>query len=78
MFVDKTSIGGCWRFRLAGMSQRSPPFRSSPRRLKARIVSVGSMREHPQEKAWMLDDAAQWELLFQGEEAFGDQLNLYV
>jgi hypothetical protein len=36
------------------------------------------MREHPQEKAWMLDDAAQWELLFQGEEAFGDQLNLYV
>jgi hypothetical protein len=42
----------------------------SLRRLKARIVSVGGKREYPQEKAWMLDDAAQWELLFRGEEAF--------
>jgi hypothetical protein len=25
------------------------------RRLKARIVNVGGKREHPQEKAWMLD-----------------------
>jgi hypothetical protein len=40
------------------------------RQLKAKIVSVGGKREHPQEKAWMLDNAAQWELLFRGEEAF--------
>jgi hypothetical protein len=40
------------------------------RRLKARIVKVGGMREHPEEHAWMLDDIAQWELLFRGEEVF--------
>ena len=45
---------------------------------KSENCECGGKREHPQEKAWMLDDAAQWELLFQGEEAFGDQLNLYV
>ena len=33
-------------------------------RLKARIVKVGGMREHPQEHDWMLNDIAQWELLF--------------
>jgi hypothetical protein len=42
----------------------------SLRRLKARIVRVGGRREHPQEQAWMLDDIAQWELLFRGEEVF--------
>jgi hypothetical protein len=42
----------------------------SLRRLKVRIVSVGGKREYPQEKSWTLEDAAQWELLFQGEEAF--------
>ncbi len=33
------------------------------------LLNVGVKREHPQENAWLLDDAAQWELLFQGEEA---------
>jgi hypothetical protein len=40
----------------------------SLRRLKARIVSVEGKREYPQERAWMLDDAAQWELLFRGHK----------
>jgi hypothetical protein len=37
--------------------------------LNKRIVDVGGKREVPQEKAWRLEDAAQWELLFRGEEA---------
>jgi hypothetical protein len=39
------------------------------RSLKKRIVDVGGKREFPQEKARRLEDAAQWELLFRGEEA---------
>jgi hypothetical protein len=39
-------------------------------RLKARIVRVGGKRAQPQELAWKLEDAAQWELLFKGEEVF--------
>jgi hypothetical protein len=43
----------------------------SLRRLKARIVRVGGKRDQPvKELAWKLEDAAQWELLFQGEEVF--------
>jgi hypothetical protein len=42
----------------------------SLRRLKARIVKVGGKRDQPKEQAWRLEDAAQWELLFQGEEVF--------
>jgi hypothetical protein len=42
----------------------------SLRRLKARIVKVGGKRDQPKEHAWRLEDAAQWELLFQGEEVF--------
>jgi hypothetical protein len=39
-------------------------------RLKARIVKVGGKRDQPKELAWKLEDATQWELLFQGEEVF--------
>jgi hypothetical protein len=39
-------------------------------RLKARIVKVGGKREQPKEQTWKLADAAQWELLFRGEEVF--------
>jgi hypothetical protein len=42
----------------------------SLRRLKARIVKVGGKREQPKEQTWKLADAAQWELLFRGEEVF--------
>ncbi len=42
----------------------------SLRKLKARIIKVGGKREQPKEQAWRLEDAAQWELLFQGEEVF--------
>jgi hypothetical protein len=42
----------------------------SLRRLKARIIKVGGKREQPKEQAWRLEDAAQWELLFRGEEVF--------
>jgi hypothetical protein len=42
----------------------------SLRRLKARIVKVGGKREQPKEQTWTLADAAQWELLFRGEEVF--------
>jgi hypothetical protein len=42
----------------------------SLRKLKARIIKVGGKREQPQEQAWRLEDAAQWELLFRGEEVF--------
>ena len=38
------------------------------RKLKARIIRVGGKREQPKEQAWRLEDAAQWELLFRGEE----------
>ena len=37
--------------------------------LKKRIVDVGGKRELLQEKAWRLEDAAQWDFLFRGEEA---------
>jgi hypothetical protein len=40
------------------------------RKLKARIIRVGGEREQPKEQAWRLEDAAQWELLFRGEEVF--------
>jgi hypothetical protein len=40
------------------------------RKLKARIIRVGGKREQPKEQAWRLEDAAQWELLFRGEEVF--------
>jgi hypothetical protein len=33
-------------------------------------VKVGGKREQPKEQAWKLADAAQWELLFRGEEVF--------
>ncbi len=48
------------------------PHTSAPMLMRgnALVVSVGGKREHPQEKAWMLDDSAQWELLFRGDEAF--------
>jgi hypothetical protein len=39
-------------------------------RLKARIVRVGGKRDQPKELVWKLEDAAQWELLFRGEEVF--------
>jgi hypothetical protein len=42
----------------------------SLRKLKARIIKVGGKREQPKEQAWKLEDAAQWELLFRGEEVF--------
>jgi hypothetical protein len=42
----------------------------SLRKLKARIIKVGGTREQPQEQAWRLEDAAQWEFLFRGEEVF--------
>ncbi len=42
----------------------------SLRKLKARIIKVGGKREQPQEQAWRLEDTAQWELLFRGEEVF--------
>ena len=42
----------------------------SLRKLKARIIRVGGKREQPKEQAWRLEDAAQWELLFRGEEVF--------
>jgi hypothetical protein len=42
----------------------------SLRKLKARIINVGGKREQPQEQSWRLEDAAQWELLFRGEEVF--------
>jgi hypothetical protein len=42
----------------------------SLRRLKARITKVGGKRDHTKEQEWQLEDAAQWELLFQGEEVF--------
>ena len=38
----------------------------SLRRLKARITKVGGKRDQPKEQEWQLEDAAQWELLFQG------------
>jgi hypothetical protein len=51
--------------------------------LNKRIVDVGGKREVPQEKAWRLEDAAQWELLFgnscfEGKKHYGDQLLLYA
>ena len=42
----------------------------SLRRLKARITKVGGKKDQPKEQEWQLEDAAQWELLFQGEEVF--------
>jgi hypothetical protein len=42
----------------------------SLRKLKARIIKVRGKREQPREQAWRLEDAAQWELLFRGEEVF--------
>jgi len=42
----------------------------SLRRLKARITKVGGRRDQPMELEWQLEDAAQWELLFLGEEVF--------
>ncbi len=42
----------------------------SLRRLKARITKVGGKRDQPMEQEWQLEDAAQWELLFLGEEVF--------
>jgi len=38
------------------------------RKLKARIIKVGGKREQPKEQAWRLEDDAQLELLFRGEE----------
>jgi len=40
------------------------------RKLKSRIIRVGGKREQPKEQAWRLEDAAQWEHLFRGEEVF--------
>jgi hypothetical protein len=40
------------------------------RKLKARIIQVGGKRDHPKEQEWKLEDAAQWELVFRGEEVF--------
>jgi hypothetical protein len=42
----------------------------SLRRLKARITKVGGKKDQPTEQEWQLEDAAQWELLFQGEDVF--------
>jgi hypothetical protein len=42
----------------------------SLRRLKARITKVGGKKDQPKEQEWQLEDAAQWELLFQGKEVF--------
>jgi hypothetical protein len=42
----------------------------SLRKLRARITQVGGKREQPREQIWRLEDAAQWELLFRGEEVF--------
>jgi len=42
----------------------------SIRRLRARITKVGGRRDQPMELEWQLEDAAQWELLFLGEEVF--------
>jgi len=42
----------------------------SLRRLKARITKVGGKRDQLMEQEWQLEDAAQWELLFLGEEVF--------
>jgi len=42
----------------------------SLRRLKARITKVECKRDQPMEQEWQLEDAAQWELIFQGEEVF--------
>jgi hypothetical protein len=42
----------------------------SLRRLKARITKVGGKRDQPKEQEWQLEDAAQWELLLQGEKTF--------
>jgi hypothetical protein len=42
----------------------------SLRKLRARITQVGGKREQPREQTWRLEDAAQWELLFRGEEVF--------
>ena len=42
----------------------------SLRRLKARITKVGGKKDQPKEQEWQLEDAAQWELLFQGEDVF--------
>jgi hypothetical protein len=39
-------------------------------KLKVRILQVGGKRDHPKEQEWKLEDAAQWELLFRGEEVF--------
>ena len=33
-------------------------------------MKVGGKREQPKEQTWKLADAAQWELLFRGEEVF--------
>jgi hypothetical protein len=41
----------------------------SLRKLK-RESSEWGKREQPKEQAWRLEDAAQWELLFRGEEVF--------
>lgn len=37
---------------------------------KTRIVKVGGKRDQPKDQTWKLEDAAQWELLFQGERVF--------
>jgi hypothetical protein len=42
----------------------------SLRKLKARIINVGGKRKQPQEQAWRLEDTAQWDLFFRGEEVF--------
>jgi hypothetical protein len=42
----------------------------SLRKLRARITHVVGKREQPREQTWRLEDAAQWELLFRGEEVF--------
>ena len=34
------------------------------------MLQVGGKRDHPKEQEWKLEDAAQWELLFRGEEVF--------
>jgi hypothetical protein len=56
------------------------PHTSAPMLMRgnALVVSVGGKKEHPQEKAWMLDDSAQWELLSEEMKHFGDQPELYV
>ena len=42
----------------------------SLRKLRARITHVVGKQEQPREQTWRLEDAAQWELLFRGEEVF--------